>query len=182
MVSARNFVKGKAGTVVIIAGIVLGGAYLAKRFNVGSKVITAVQGAGNATGQGIVAPFTGILQGIDLGGQALASQLGDIQKNLFNQIKTSTDQFNNLFHPDWYNQDGTYSPANPNYGKGQSTIAQPSNTSIIIPKQGSLVQNTPSDQTGSFIGSNSNKTTTLSSGTKLLTGNPLIDATRQYYV
>ena len=41
---------------------------------------------------------------------------------MFNQLRVSTDQFNNLIHHDWYNPDGSYSPTNPNYGKSTSSL------------------------------------------------------------
>jgi len=67
----RGFVIGKIGSVGIIVGLIIGAALISKRFDLGPTVLGALKGFGSNVGQGITAPFQGILEGLTIGGEDL---------------------------------------------------------------------------------------------------------------
>jgi len=137
VISTKRFVAGKIVTIGVVAALIIGAAHVARKYNLGTKITQDVFGLGSATGQAIISPFSGLVSGVTLGTEGLASQLGTSQEALFHQFAVIQDNFNKFIHPDWYNADGSYSTKNPNYGNGQSSIA--GNTS----NQGPAANQTP---------------------------------------
>jgi len=134
--SVRKQVSGTVLNIGVIGAVVLVGIWAAKKYNIGSNLINAAFATGSTAGQAITSPFAGLFQGINIGTQGIATQLSEAQGALFNQLRVSTDQFNNLIHRDWYNPDGSYSPKNPNYGKSTSSLTGNAPATTTSPSAG----------------------------------------------
>jgi len=68
------FVGKNVAKIAIAGGIILGAVYLARRYNVGSSIVSGLRGFGESVGQSVTAPFQGLLSGLTTGGQGLGEQ------------------------------------------------------------------------------------------------------------
>lgn len=117
-----KFVNKAVISVGISAAVIIGAVWLSKRYDLGSKVQGGVFGFGQNVGKAVTLPFAGLFNGITQGTGAIAEQLGQTQEALFHQGAVTQDQFNNFFHPDWFNPDGSFTSKHPDYGKRTSTL------------------------------------------------------------
>ncbi len=85
---ANKFIRNKAISTGATIGIIIGLAYLAKRFNVGETLVGSLRGAGETAGESISKPFAGLFGG-------LASGVSDIQDQLARLFPPSTNDAGN---------------------------------------------------------------------------------------
>jgi len=82
--------------VGVTAGILLGTAIIFKKFNIGGQVLDSLRGFGVTAGKGVLAPITGLVEGVQVGGADLQEQVTGNRDAIGNWWESVIDWGSNL--------------------------------------------------------------------------------------
>lgn len=74
MVKIGRKTVGKLGGIGLAVAVVIAAGYIAKRYDLGGQVVSAVRGAGLTGGQALISPIAGLVEGITKGASDLGEQ------------------------------------------------------------------------------------------------------------
>lgn len=95
----NKFIRNKAIGIGVTAGVIMFVAYALKKSNAGDSIMKSLSGLGQNVGEGITKPFTGILEGLSIGGDQLNKQAAktgaDFQEAITGNRNAIKDFFEN---------------------------------------------------------------------------------------
>lgn len=89
-------IRSAAMGVGVTAGVLLGVAIIFKKFNLGGQVLDSLKGFGVTAGKGVLAPITGLVEGVQVGGADLQEQVTGNRNAIGNWWNGVIDEWNNI--------------------------------------------------------------------------------------